>query len=93
MVAPEFKHLKKEQLKRRLKILPIFIYLFAAVGIAAPVVFFMTDYKYNWSWLLIGVTYILLTINFAGQMKRIRKEIQKREDRLASRQMNYNHPQ
>ena len=69
------------------------IYLFAAIGIAAPVVFFMTDYKYNWSWLLIGLTYILLTINYAGQVKRMRAEIQKREDRLLSRQPGENQTQ
>lgn len=93
MIAAEFKHLRKEQLIRRLKILQILIYLFAAIGIAAPVVFFMTDYKYNWSWLLIGLTYILLTINYAGQVKRMRAEIQKREDRLLSRQPGENQTQ
>jgi len=90
MISSEFKNLKKEQLKRRLKILQILIYLFAVIGITAPVVFFLTDYKYNWSWLLIGLTYILLTINYAGQMKRIRAEIQKREDRLRSRKPSEN---
>jgi len=93
MIVPEFKHLRKEQLKRRLKILQILIYLFAAIGITAPVVFFMVDYKYDWSWLLIGLTYILMTINYAGQMKRIKAEIQKREDRLHSRQLNENQDQ
>lgn len=82
MIPSEFKHLNKEQLKRRLKIRSYLIYLFAAIGIAAPVVFFMTDYKNNWSWLLIGVTYILLAVENARTNRRIRAEIQKREDRL-----------
>lgn len=82
MIPSEFKHLDKEQLNRRLKIRSYLIYLFAAIGIAAPVVFFMTDYKYNWSWLLIGVTYILLAVENARTNRRIRAELQKREDRL-----------
>jgi len=82
MIPSEFKHLKKDQLKRRLKILSYLIYLFAAIGLASFVVFFMTHYKYNWSWLLIGVTYVLLSVNYAGQMRRMRAEIQKREERL-----------
>ncbi len=86
MIPSEFKHLRKEQLKRRLKIRSYLIYLFAAIGIAAPVVFFMTDYKYNWSWLLIGVTYILLAVENARTNRRTRAELQKREDRLINSQ-------
>lgn len=86
MIPSEFKHLKKEQLERRLKILQALIYLFAGIGLTSFVVFVMTHYKYNWSWLLIGVTYILLSLNYAGQMRRIRAELQKREDRLQKRQ-------
>ena len=82
MITSEFKHLRKEQLKKRLKILHILIYLFAAMGLTSFVVFFMTHYKYNWSWLLIGFTYILLPVNYAGQMRRIRAELQRWEDRL-----------
>jgi hypothetical protein len=86
MIVSELKHLKKEQLKRRLKISNVLIYLTAAIGIASFVVFFITHYKFNWSWLLIGVTYILMSINFIGQIRRIRKEIQFREDRLKQKQ-------
>lgn len=81
MIPSEFKHLRIEQLKRRLKIRSYLIYLFAAIGIAAPVVFFMTDYKYNWSWLLIALTYILLAIENIRTNRRTRAEIQKREER------------
>ena len=86
MIPSEFKYLRKEQLKRRLKIRSYLIYLFAAIGIAAPVIFFMTDYKYNWSWLLIGITYILLAVENARTNRRTRAELQKREDRLINSQ-------
>ena len=42
----------------------------------------MTHYKYNWAWLLIGVTYILLAVNYIAQMRRMHAEIQQREERL-----------
>jgi amino acid transporter len=81
MIASEFKHLNKEQLRKRIKILKVLVYLFAAIGIGSFVVFFVTHYKHNWSWLLIGLTYILLTVNYVSQMGRMRKEIKFREDR------------
>ena len=86
MIVPEFKHLRKEQLKKRIKIFLVLSYVSAAIGITSFVVFFLTHYKYNWSWLLIGLTYILLSVNFVGTIRRMRKEIQKREDRLKSAQ-------
>ncbi len=82
MIVPEFKHLKKEQLIKRIKILKLLIYLSAVIGLTSFVVFFLTHYKYNWSWLLIGFTYILLSVNFVGTIRRMRKEIERREDRL-----------
>ncbi len=85
MIVPEFKHLRKEQLKKRIKILHVLIYASAAIGITSFVVFFLTHYKYNWSWLLMGLTYILLSVNFVGMIRRMRKEIQKREDRLSQK--------
>lgn len=86
MVAPEFKHLRKEQLKKRIKIFLVLSYASAAIGMTSFVVFFLTHHKYNWSWLLIGLTYILLSVNIVGNMRRMRKEVQKREDRLKSAQ-------
>ena len=86
MIASEFKHLGKEQLKRRVRILNILIYVAAAIGITSLIVFFLTDYKFNWSWLLIALTYILLSINYVGQIRRMRKEIDFREDRLRQKQ-------
>ena len=86
MIASEFKHLRKEQLKRRVKILNVFIYVAAAIGIASLIVFFKTDYKFNWSWLLIALTYILLSISYIGQIRRMRKEIAFRVDRLRQKQ-------
>ncbi len=82
MIVPEFKHLSKEQLIKRIKIFKLLIYLSAAIGLTSFVVFFLTHYKYNWSWLLIGFTYILLSVNFVGTIRRMRKEIERREDRL-----------
>lgn len=82
MITSEFKHIRKEQLKKRLKIIHILIYLFAAIGIGSFIVYFMTNYKYNWAWLLIGVTYILLAVNYMAQMRRMHAEIRKREERL-----------
>jgi hypothetical protein len=79
MSLSEFKHLKKEQLSKRVKIFNALIYVSAAIGIASFVVFFITHDKYNWSWLLIGVTDILMSVNFIGQIRRMRKEIQFRE--------------
>ena len=86
MIASEFKYLGKEQLKRRVRILNALIYVAAVIGIAALIVFFLTDYKFNWSWLLIALTYILLSINYIGQIRRMRKEIDFREDRLRQKQ-------
>ena len=77
---------RKEQLKRRVKILNILIYVAAAIGITSLIVFFITDYKLNWSWLLIALTYILLSISYIGQIRRMRKEIAFREDRLRQKQ-------
>jgi amino acid transporter len=82
MIASDFKHLRKEQLIRRVKILNILIYVAAAIGITSLIVFFKTDYKFNWSWLLIALTYILLSINYIGQIRRMRKEIVFQEDQL-----------
>ena len=81
MIASEFKHLRKEQLKRRVKILNVLIYVAVAIGITSLIIFIITDYKFNWSWLLIALTYILLSINYVGQIRRMRKEIDFREDR------------
>jgi len=86
MIVSEFKHLKKVQLSKRVKVFNILIYVSAAIGIASFVGFFITHYKFNWSWLLIGVTYILMSVNFIGQIRRMRKEIQFREDRLKQKQ-------
>ena len=86
MIVSEFKHLKKEQLKRRVTIFNALIYLSAAIGIGSFVVFFITNYKFNWSWLLIGGTYILLSVNYAGQIRRMRKEIHFREERSKQKQ-------
>ena len=86
MIASEFKHLRKEQLIRRVKLLNILIYVAAAIGITSLIVFFITDYKLNWSWLLIALTYIILSINYVGQIRRMRKEITFREDRLRQKQ-------
>ena len=86
MIPSEFKHLRKEQLKRRVKILSVFIYVAAAIGIASLIVFFLTDYKLNWSWLLLALVYIVLPIDFVGQIRRMRKEIAFREDRLRQKQ-------
>jgi len=86
MNTSEFKHLSKEQLKRRVKLLNVLIYLFAAIAMASFIVFFSTSYRFNWSWLLIGLTYILLPVNYVGQMRRMRKEIDFREDRLKRKQ-------
>ena len=82
MIPPEFKHLKKEQLNRRLKIRNVLIPLFAVIGIGSFIFFFTTHYKHNWSWLLIGLTYILLAVENARTNRRTRAEIQKREERL-----------
>jgi len=86
MSNPEFKHLKNEQLKKRVKIISVFVCLFAAIGVASFVFFFVTDYKFNWSWLLIGLTYILLTINYAMRMRLMRKEILFRDKRQKQKQ-------
>lgn len=86
MIVPEFKHLRKEQLKKRIKTLTVLSYVFAAIGIASFLVYFITDYTHNWSWLVIGLTYILWPVNLVRTTRRMRKEIQKREDRLKQKQ-------
>lgn len=82
MGNPEFKHLKKEQLKKRLKILNVVIYVAPVIAVFSYVAFFITDYKFNWSWLFIGLTYTLLPYNFVMQKRRMQQEITFREERL-----------
>jgi len=86
MAGKEFKHLNKKQLKNRVKILNVLIYLFAAIGLASFIVFFYTHYKFNWSWLLIGLTYILLSVNYSAQLRRMRREIRQRNESLDQNQ-------
>jgi hypothetical protein len=86
MSSSEFKHLRKEQLKKRVKLFSVLVYVGYAIAIASFIVFFTTDYKYDWSWLLIGLTYILWPINFILQKRRMLKEIEFREDRAKRRQ-------
>ncbi len=86
MKTSEFKHLDKAQLRRRVNIYKVLIYVSPAFALASFIGFFFTDYKYNWVWLINGLTYSLLTINFAGSMRRMKTEIQFREDRLKQKQ-------
>ena len=86
MSNPAFKHLKKEQLRRRVKIYSVLIYVGFAIAIASFIIFFATSYEHHWSWLLIGATYILWPFNFIIQIRRMREEIQFREDRLRKKQ-------
>ena len=86
MSNPAFKHLKKEQLGKRVKIYGVLIYVAFAIAIASFVIFFSTHYKYNWTWLLFGATYTLFPFNFIIQIRRMREEIQFREDRLKRKQ-------
>jgi len=82
MSNPEFKHLNKKQLIKRIKILKVVVYIAGIIAVASYVAFFITDYKFNWSWLLIGLTYTLLPYNFVMQKRRMQKEIAFREERL-----------
>lgn len=82
MSNPEFKHLNKKQLRKRVKILNVVVYIAGIIAVASYVAFFITDYKFNWSWLLIGLTYTLLPYNFVMQKRRMQKEIAFREERL-----------
>ena len=82
MSNPEFKHLNKKQLRKRIHILNVVVYIAGIIAVASFVVFFITDYKFNWSWLLIGLTYTLLPYNFVMQKRRMQKEISFREARL-----------
>ena len=82
MSNPEFKHLNKKQLKKRVKALNVVVYVAGIIALASYIVFFVTDYKFNWSWLLIGATYTLMPYNFVMQKRRMQKEIAFREERL-----------
>ncbi len=86
MKTSEFKHLNKVQLRRRVNIYQVLIFVSPAFALGSFIGFFFTDYKYNWVWLINGLTYSLLTINFVGQMRRMKTEIQFREDRLKQKQ-------
>ncbi len=86
MSNPAFKHLKKEQLKKRVKIYGVLIYVAFAVAIASFVTFFATHYDHHWTWLLIGATYTLWPFNFITQIRQMREEIAFREDRLKRKQ-------
>ena len=81
MIASEFKYLRKEQLKKRVKLFSVLVYVGFAIAIASIIGFFTTDYSHNWSWLLIGLTYVLWPINLLQTKRRMLKEIQFREDR------------
>jgi hypothetical protein len=86
MIASEFKHLRKEQLKKRVKLFSVLVYVGFAIAIASIIVFFSTDYSHNWSWLLISLTYVLWPINLLQTKRRMLQEIQFREDRSKNRQ-------
>lgn len=86
MSNPAFKHLNKEQLKRRVKIYSILVYVAFAIAIASFVTFFMTHYDHHWSWLLIGATYTLFPFNLIIQIRRMREEIVFRDNRLRKKQ-------
>ena len=86
MTVSEFKHLNKVQLRRRCRILHILVYIFAAMGLGSFVMFFMVHYKFDWSWILIGVTYLLLAVQYGMQMRRLQRELRRREDRLTEYQ-------
>jgi len=85
MPPSEFKHLRKEQLKKRVKLFSVLVYVGFAIAITSLIVFFTTDYKYNWSWLLIGLTYVLWPINVLQQKRRMILEIKFREERANKR--------
>lgn len=86
MIASEFKHLRKEQLKKRVKLFIVLVYVGFAIAIASIIVFFSTDYSQNWSWLLISLTYVLWPINLLQTKRRMILEIKFREDRAKKRQ-------
>lgn len=82
MSNPEFKHLNKKQLRKRAKTLNVVVYIAGIIAVASCVAFFITDYKFNWSWLLLGLTYTILPVNFVMLKRRMQKEIAFREERL-----------
>ena len=82
MSNPEFKHLNKKQLRKRVKIFNALVYISGIIAIASFIVFFTTDYRFDWSWLLIGLTYTLFPINLVMQKRKMQKEIAFREERL-----------
>ena len=86
MIPSEFKHLSKLQLRKRIKILNVVVYITAAMAIASFVIYFATDYEHNWSWLLIGATYTLFPFDLVKKKRRMQKEIAFREERLRKKQ-------
>jgi len=86
MSNPAFKHLRKKQLAKRVKVYGVLVYVAFAIALASYLTFFVTHYEHNWSWLLIGATYTLFPFNFIIQIRRMRKEIQFREERLKQKQ-------
>ncbi len=82
MSNPEFKRLNKNQLRKRVKILNVVVYIAGIIAVASFVAFLYTDYKFNWSWLLLGLTYSVLPYNFVMLKRRMQKEIVFREERL-----------
>lgn len=86
MSHPEFKHLSKVQLRKRVKILNVVVYLGAAIAITGFIIYFLTEYEHHWSWLLISFTYVMLSINFFMQKRRMQQEIAFREERLRKKQ-------
>ena len=82
MSNPEFKHLNKKQLRKRVKIFNALVYIAGIIAVASYTAFFITDYRFNWSWLLIGLTYTLFPINLVTRKRKMQKEIAFREERL-----------
>lgn len=85
MSNPAFKHLSKKQLGRRVKIFTVLIYIAFTIAVGSYITFFIVDYKFDWSWLLIGLTYTLFPFNFITQIRRMKKEIEFREERARKR--------
>jgi hypothetical protein len=83
MSGEEYKKIKKEKLLRRLHVFRVLVYVAAAIAVGS-FAFCIIDW-HGISWILIGVTYAMLAVNFGMQRRMIKKELLRREALHASK--------
>lgn len=77
MDGEEFRKIKRDKLLRRMRVFRVLVYVAAAIA-AGSFALCIIDW-HGVSWILIGATYAMLTVNFVMQQRLIKKELGRRE--------------